>query len=106
LDAVACLAPIHNPPAIRVVRACHDSFPGLRQFLVFDTAYHSTIPPHAAHYALPKYMREGMGLRKYGFHGTSHQFVAQEAAAMIGKPMRAFNAVSCHLGSGGASLCA
>ncbi len=106
LDAVAGLAPIHNPPAIRVVRACHETFPDLRQFLVFDTAYHSTIPPHAANYALPRYMREGMGLRKYGFHGTSHQFVAQEAAKLLGKPMGAFNAVSCHLGSGGASLCA
>ncbi|MDK2970426.1 MAG: acetate kinase [Candidatus Sumerlaeota bacterium] len=106
LDAVAGLAPIHNPPAIRVVRACHDSFPGLPQFLVFDTAYHSTIPDYAANYALPKYMREDMGLRKYGFHGTSHQFVAQEAATMLGKPMEEFNAVSCHLGSGGASLCA
>lgn len=106
LDAVAGLAPIHNPPAIRVVRACHESFPGLRQFLVFDTAYHATIPEHAAHYALPRYMREEMGLRKYGFHGTSHQFVAQEACALLGKPMDEFNAVSCHLGSGGASLCA
>lgn len=106
LDAVAGLAPIHNPPAIRVVRACHESLPGLRQFLVFDTAYHATIPDYAAHYALPRAMREGMGLRKYGFHGTSHQFVAQEAARLLGKPMSEFNAVSCHLGSGGASLCA
>lgn len=106
LDAVANLAPLHNPPAISVVRACHDIFPALPQFLVFDTAYHATIPPHASAYPLPHHLRESLGLRKYGFHGTSHHFVASEAARLLGKDLTELNAVSCHLGSGGASLCA
>ncbi len=106
LDSVAGLAPLHNPPAIAVVRTCSEVFPALPQYLIFDTAYHATIPAAASTYALPKWMRERLGFRKYGFHGTSHQYVAQEAAAFLGKPMDTLNAVSCHLGSGGASLCA
>jgi len=73
---------------------------------VFDTAFHSTIPDYARVNALPKHLREDLGIRKYGFHGISHQFVIGEAARIVGKPLDAFNAVSCHLGSGGASLCA
>lgn len=106
LDAVAGLAPLHNPPAIAVVRTCSEAFPDLPQFLVFDTGYHATIAERASTYAIPAWMRGKLGFRKYGFHGTSHHYVAQEAAAMLGKPLEKLDAVSCHLGSGGASLCA
>jgi len=106
LDAVADLAPLHNPPATGLVKACRARYPDLPQIVVFDTAYHSTIPDYARTYAIPRWMTTDMGIRKYGFHGTSHQYVATEAAKFLGRPMSEFNAVSCHLGSGGASLCA
>ncbi len=100
------LAPLHNPPAVALLDACRALRPGIPQVAVFDTAYHSTIPPSARLYALPGDVTERIGLRKYGFHGTSHRYVAQEAARFLGKPLERLNAVSCHLGSGGASLCA
>jgi acetate kinase len=106
IDEVADLAPIHNPPAIALIRACSEQYPQLPQVAVFDTAYHSTIPDYARTYAIPQDLTEKLGLRKYGFHGTSHQFVASETAKFLNKPLRRLNAVSCHLGSGGASLCA
>ncbi|MBN2192446.1 MAG: acetate/propionate family kinase [Polyangiaceae bacterium] len=106
LDAVAELAPIHNPPAIQLVRGCRDRAPDLPQVLVFDTSFHSTIGDAARTYALPQAIREGLGIRKYGFHGISHQYVVSEAARLLGVPLTELNAVSCHLGSGGASLCA
>ena len=106
LDAVADLAPLHNPPATALVKACRARYPDLPQVVVFDTAYHSTIPDYARTYAIPRWMTTDKGIRKYGFHGTSHQYVATEAAKFLGRPMSEFNAVSCHLGSGGASLCA
>ena len=106
LDVIGHLAPLHNPPATVLVRACRGGYPSLPQVLVFDTAYHATIPAHARTYALPRALREELGLRKYGFHGTSHQYVAQEAARVLGRPIAELNAVSCHLGTGGASVCA
>lgn len=106
LEAVRDLAPIHNPPAIDTLQACRSAFPDLPQVVVSDTAYHRTIPASAATYALPRFMREDLGFRKYGFHGISHQYVVTQAAAMMGIPLERFHAVSCHLGSGGASLCA
>jgi acetate kinase len=74
--------------------------------VVFDTVYHATIPEVARSYALPGPLVAKYGFRKYGFHGTSHQYVAQEAAKLLKLPFHKLNAVSCHLGSGGASLCA
>lgn len=106
LDAVATLAPIHNPPAIQLVRGCRERAPDLPQVLVFDTSFHATIDAAARTYALPRALREGLGIRKYGFHGISHQYVVTEAARLLGLPLGDLNAVSCHLGSGGASLCA
>ena len=106
LQTTKTLAPLHNPPAITLVEACCKLYPDLPQVLVFDTAYHSTIPEYARTYALPEYIRNDMGIRKYGFHGTSHQYVAGEAAKFLDIPIEKLNAVSCHLGSGGASLCA
>ena len=106
LQTTKSLAPLHNPPAITLVEACCKLYPDLPQVLVFDTAYHSTIPEYARVYALPGYIRNDLGIRKYGFHGTSHQYVANETANFLSIPIEKFNAVSCHLGSGGASLCA
>ena len=106
LESVNDLAPLHNPPAVALIEACKRRFPELPQVVVFDTAFHQTIPAGAYTYALPRSLRDGLGMRKYGFHGTSHQYVAERGAAFLGRPMAQFNAVSCHLGSGGASLCA
>lgn len=106
LESIQDMAPIHNPPAIALIRACVKIVPDLPQVAVFDTAYHSTMPEYAYSYALPKILRDDYGVRKYGFHGTSHHYVVNEAAAFLNKPIEKFNAVSCHLGSGGASLCA
>ena len=100
------IAPLHNPPAVALIEACHRMYPKIPQTAVFDTVFHSTIPWRAAAYALPKAIARRFRIRKYGFHGTSHKFVAEEAAKFLNKPLEQLNAVSCHLGSGGASLCA
>ncbi len=107
-ELIACqdLAPIHNPPAIATIQACRNMFPGLPQVVISDTAYHRTIPAHAQTYALPQSVRGEMGIRKYGYHGISHQYVVTETARLMNVPLDDFRAVSCHLGSGGASLCA
>ncbi|MHB8900392.1 MAG: acetate/propionate family kinase [Thermoguttaceae bacterium] len=107
-ELIACqdLAPIHNPPAIATIQACREMFPGLRQVVISDTAYHRTIPEHARTYAIPEAVSRRMGIRKYGYHGISHQYVVTETARLMDVPLDRFCAVSCHLGSGGASLCA
>ena len=81
-------------------------YPKLPQIGVFDTSFHSTIPEYAKTYPIPQDIAEKLSIKKYGFHGTSHRFVVEEAAAFLNIPLERFNAVSCHLGSGGASLCA
>ena len=106
LEEVQDLAPIHNPPALRLLAACRQLYPKLPETVVFDTAFHSTIPLAARTYALPAQLARTHGFRKYGFHGTSHHYVAQEAAKFLGMPLSELRAVSCHLGSGGSSLCA
>jgi acetate kinase len=106
LESIQHLAPIHNPPAIAMLKVCRSQLPDLPQVCVFDTAFHATIPEYAATYPLPRDLAQELGLRKYGFHGISHQYVSSEAARILGKPLEKFNAVSCHLGTGGASLCA
>jgi acetate kinase len=106
LEDVQDLAPIHNPPAVRLLAACRQLYPRLPETVVFDTAYHATLPLVARTYALPARLAKQRGFRKYGFHGTSHAYVAEEAARFLGMPLAELNAVSCHLGSGGASLCA
>jgi acetate kinase len=105
LETLGSLAPIHNPPATALARVCLARYPQLPQVVVFDTAFHATIPEYARTYALPRNLRDA-GLRKFGFHGTSHRYVAEEAARLMGRPLEDLSAVSCHLGSGGASLCA
>jgi len=106
LEKTAGLAPLHNPPAIELIRACRKFYPELPQVAVFDTAFHATIPACAYTYALPLKQAARLGIRKYGFHGTSHQYVTGETSRFLGIAPERFNGVSCHLGSGGASLCA
>jgi acetate kinase len=99
------LAPLHNPVNLIGIEAADKVLPNVPQVAVFDTAFHQTMPPHAYLYGLPhKYYKEN-GVRKYGFHGTSHHYVAMQAAAFIKRPMSELKIITCHLGNG-ASLCA
>ncbi len=99
------LAPLHNPPNIIGIEACKEVMPSVPMVAVFDTAFHQTMPKHAYLYALPYEIYEKYGVRKYGFHGTSHKYVANRAAEILGKPIEDLNIISCHLGNG-ASICA
>ena len=94
------LAPLHNPPALAGVRAVAERLPGVPQVGVFDTAFHRTLPEAAARYALPAWCERDFGVRKYGFHGTSHQCVSRRAAAVLGKEPGEINVVTLHLGNG------
>ncbi|MCX7841580.1 MAG: acetate kinase [Clostridia bacterium] len=99
------LAPLHNPPNVVGIEACQAIMPGIPMIAVFDTAFHQTMPKHAYIYALPYEIYEKYRLRKYGFHGTSHKYVAERAAAMLKKPIEDLKIITCHLGNG-ASICA
>ncbi|NLC67183.1 MAG: acetate kinase [Clostridiaceae bacterium] len=99
------LAPLHNPPNITGIKACQDIMPGIPMVAVFDTAFHQSMPRYAYLYALPYELYTGYGIRKYGFHGTSHKYVARRAAAMLNRPLEELRLISCHLGNG-ASICA
>jgi acetate kinase len=94
------LAPLHNPPALMGIKACVELMPSAVQVAVFDTAFFQTIPPRAYMYALPYEMYEKHRIRKYGFHGTSHRYVSQKAADLIGWPLEELRIVTCHLGNG------
>ena len=94
------LAPLHNPANIIGIRACQALMPGTPMVAVFDTAFHQTMPPVAYTYALPYEFYEQDKVRRYGFHGTSHKYVSQRAAAMLGKPAEELKLISCHLGNG------
>ena len=94
------LAPLHNPANIIGIKACQDLMPGTPMVAVFDTAFHQTMPPVAYTYALPYEYYENDSVRRYGFHATSHKYVSQRAAAMLGKPIEELKLVSCHLGNG------
>ncbi len=99
------LAPLHNPANIVGIEACKQVLPHKPMVAVFDTAFHQSIPKHAYLYALPYEMYEKYGIRKYGFHGTSHKYVAQRAAKLLGKSFEDMKVITCHLGNG-ASICA
>lgn len=105
MDRIEFLAPLHNPASIAGVRACRQQMPDLPNFLVFDTAFHSTMEPGAYLYGLPYEDYEKYGIRKYGFHGTSHHYVAMQAAEQIGRPLQDLKIITCHIGNG-ASICA
>ena len=99
------LAPLHNPANITGIKACEACMPGVPMVGVFDTAFHQTMPPKAYMYALPYEYYSEDKVRRYGFHGTSHKYVSQRAAAMLGKPIEELKIVTCHLGNG-SSICA
>ena len=94
------LAPLHTPGNLAGIYAMREVLPGVPQTVVFDTAFHSTLPPKSFLYGLPYEYYEKYGIRRYGFHGTSHKFVAEKAAKMIGKDWNDLKIISCHLGSG------
>lgn len=105
LEECVKLAPLHNPPNIIGINACKELMPNTPMVSVFDTSFHQTLPDYAFTYALPYELYTKNGVRKYGFHGTSHRFVSAEAAKMIGKDPKELKIITCHLGNG-ASLCA
>ena len=94
------LAPLHNPANIIGIEACEKAMPGVPQVGVFDTAFHQTMPQKAYMYALPYELYTKHKIRRYGFHGTSHRFVSERAAAMLGKPLEELKIITCHLGNG------
>ena len=94
------LAPLHTPGNLAGIYAMREVLPGVPQTAVFDTAFHSTLPPKSFLYGLPYEMYEKYGIRRYGFHGTSHKFVAEKAAKMLGRDWNDLKIISCHLGSG------
>jgi acetate kinase len=94
------LAPLQNPAELAGIEAVRAAAPGLPQVAVFDTAFHSTMPPHAFRYAVPEEWYARYGVRRYGFHGISHRFVSGQAAARLGRPLRELRLVTAHLGNG------
>ena len=94
------LAPLHNPHNIRGINACMQILPGVPQVAVFDTAFHQKMPPHAYVYGIPYVLYRRYGIRRYGFHGTSHHYVSRRAAKMMNRPIQELNLITCHLGNG------
>jgi acetate kinase len=94
------LAPLHNPANLDGIVACETVFPNVPNVAVFDTAFHQSMPKHAYMYAIPQKYYDEYGIRKYGFHGTSHKFVAQAAADYLKRPLEDLNLITCHLGTG------
>ncbi|MHC4715018.1 MAG: acetate kinase [Planctomycetota bacterium] len=100
IEEFSDLAPLHNPPNLVGIRAAMAALPGVPQIAVFDTAFHQTMPRQAYTYALPYRLYEERRVRRYGFHGTSHRYVAMRAARTLGKPLSETNVITCHLGNG------
>lgn len=99
------LAPLHNPPNLMGIEVAEALFPGIPNIAVFDTEFHQSMPPRAFLYALPYDFYEKMRVRRYGFHGTSHKYVARTAAVYMDKPLNTLNLITVHLGNG-CSICA
>ena len=100
INDLAELAPLHNPANLIGVNACEYAFEHLPQIAIFDTAFHQTMPEKAYIYGIPYALYEQHGIRRYGFHGTSHYFVAKQAAKLMDKPLAECNLISAHLGNG------
>ena len=94
------MAPLHNPPNIIGIKACEAIMPGVPQVAVFDTSFHQTMPPKAYMYGLPYELYKEDGIRRYGFHGTSHRYVADRIAKVMGVPKKDLRIINCHLGNG------
>jgi acetate kinase len=100
LQALTDLAPLHQPKSLAALDAVTEALPGAPAVGCFDTAFHATIPPAAATYAIPAEWRRRWPLRRFGFHGLSHAYVARRAAELVGRPVTELRTVSCHLGAG------
>ena len=102
-DLAKCeeLAPLHNPPADACIDMMRELMPEVPQVAVFDTAFHTTMPPKAYMYPLPMRYYDDYRIRRYGAHGTSHRYAAQQAANLLGRPLRDLGLITCHLGNGG-----
>ncbi len=106
IEEIAPLAPLHNPAHVQGIRACQRVLDAsVPQVVVFDNAFHATMPPKAYMYALPYRFYRDYHIRKYGFHGTSHRFVSARCAELMGRPIEELKIVTCHLGNG-SSICA
>jgi acetate kinase len=105
IDEMKSLGPLHNPPGLAGIEACERAMPTAPQVAVFDTAFHSSLPDYAYIYAIPYEYYKKYGIRRYGFHGTSHRFVAHHAAEILKTPLMALKLITLHLGNG-ASVCA
>jgi acetate kinase len=100
IKALSPLAPLHNPPNLLLIEEARRAFLDVPQVAVFDTAFHQTLPPYAYTYAVPASWRNDLGVRRYGFHGTSHQYVSRRAAELLGRHPEDVNVIVLHLGNG------
>jgi acetate kinase len=100
------IAPLHNPICYQLIEICDQEFPEIPQFIVTDNSFHSTIPDALATYALPMELSRKYSLRRMGYHGISHKYVAIEACKYLNKDIKTQKIISCHLGTGGSSICA
>ncbi|MGM0602795.1 MAG: acetate/propionate family kinase [Bacillota bacterium] len=100
MEECSDLAPLHNPPNLVGIKVCQELFPGKPQIGVFDTAFHQSMPEKAYIYALPYEFYEKHGVRRYGFHGTSHRYVAKRASEILERPLSELKIITCHLGNG------
>ncbi|WP_243383557.1 acetate/propionate family kinase [Geothrix alkalitolerans] len=105
IDHFAMYAPLHNPANALGIRTAMAAFPEVPHVAVFDTAFHHNIPDHARTYGIPYEMSQKYGIRRYGFHGTSHAFVAARTAILLCRPLRSLKVITCHIGNG-TSICA
>jgi acetate kinase len=105
IDELSVLAPLHNPGALAGIVAAKEAFPDVPHVAVFDTAFHQTLPPAAYTYAIDVELAKAHRIRRYGFHGTSHKYVSEQAAAFLGRPLDELKQIVFHLGNG-ASACA
>ena len=105
IEEAITFAPLHNPAHLQGIKACEMNLPGKPNVAVFDTAFHQTMPKEHYLYPIPYEYYEKYGIRKYGFHGTSHKYVAHKIAELLGKPLESLKIINCHIGQG-ASLCA
>lgn len=101
IESLSALAPLHNPANLSGIKASQKLLPGIPQVAVFDTAFHSTIPPAAYTYAISHEVAEKYGVRRYGFHGTSHQYVTRKTAEFLNQSIDETNIIICHIGNGG-----
>ncbi len=105
IEAFAIYAPLHNPANALGIRVAKSAFPDIPHVAVFDTAFHHNIPDHARTYGIPYELSQKYGIRRYGFHGTSHAYVAARTAILLCRPLRSLKVITCHIGNG-TSICA